>query len=390
MHNTDDKVRKIPIRVALIGVGYRGKQLMNLLQQLPAFEVIAVADPKAVAEEWPDVVCYNQQEDSYLEMLDEQRPELVFIASPWQLHVQHALQCVMRGCDVALEIKGGLHLYEYQPLITLSKQRGCRIFPLENTLFMREILSVYQMVQEGLLGEIVYMRGGYRHDLRDILLDDTGHIGNRRHTESIWRSRFYLYEQADIYPTHGLAPLCLIAGINRSDCLTSLMSRTSKAAGIKQRIQELGGDTSVAISMGDVITTQLKTAGGILISLVHDTTLPRPRSLDLEVQGTKGIWQGETHRIYLEGISPKESWEDDEPYISRYEHPYWKQWGKEAVVCDTHHQGMDYIMLKAVEADLTEGIPYPADVTDLALWTSITPWSANSIRKGKKVKCTGI
>lgn len=47
----------------------------------------------------------------------------------------------------------------------------------------------------------------------------------------------------------------------------------------------------MTVTQGDVTVTQLETASGILVSLTHDTTLPRPRSLDLEIQGTKGIWQ---------------------------------------------------------------------------------------------------
>lgn len=130
---------------------------------------------------------------------------MVFIASPWQCHIYHAMQCVERGCHVALEIKGGLYLNEYQPLITLAEQRNRRVYPLENTLFLREILAVHDMVADGVLGEVVYMRGGYRHDLRSLLLDDAGNIGNRDKTESIWRSKFYQHDNGDIYPTHGLA-----------------------------------------------------------------------------------------------------------------------------------------------------------------------------------------
>ena len=33
------------IKTAFIGVGYRGKQLLQLLQTFPVFEVVAVADP---------------------------------------------------------------------------------------------------------------------------------------------------------------------------------------------------------------------------------------------------------------------------------------------------------------------------------------------------------
>ena len=373
------------IKTAFIGLGYRGKQLLKLLQCLPAFRIVAFADPGVEDSGIPGVLCYNRSEDDYLDMLDRHAPDLVFVASPWQYHVQHALQCVERGCHVALEIKGGLYVDEYLPLMESADRHGCRVFPLENTLFMRENRAVSNIVNAGLLGEIVYMRGGYRHDLRHLLLDDAGNIGNREKTESVWRGRFYQEENGDLYPTHGLAPLCMIAGINRKDRVKCLTSFASKPAGILQRIRDLGGNTDVKIRTGDVVVTQLETEKGILITLTHDTTLPRPRSLDFEVQGTKGIWQGDRRLIYIEGSSPDETWEADAAYIDRYEHIYWHRWGKEALVADTHHQGMDYIMLKALEADLKDEIPYPATLGDLALWTSVTPRSIQSIAEGKTV-----
>lgn len=84
-------------------------------------------------------------------------------------------------------------------------------------------------------------------------------------------------------------------------------------------------------------------------------------------------------------MQPDEAWEADEPYIHRYEHSYWKRWGQEALRVDTHHHGMDYVMLKALEADLDGTEPYPVDITDLALWTSVTPWSKLSIAERRTV-----
>ena len=46
---------------------------------------------------------------------------------------------------------------------------------------------------------------------------------------------------------------------------------------------------------------------------------------------------------------------------------------------------MDYIMLKALEADLKQELAYPADLRDLALWTSVTPLSIQSIAEHKTV-----
>lgn len=52
---------------------------------------------------------------------------------------------------------------------------------------------------------------------------------------------------------------------------------------------------------------------------------------------------------------------------------------------DTHHEGMDYIMLKALEVDMKQEIPYPADIHDLALWTSVTPLSIQSVAEQRTV-----
>ena len=134
------------IKTAFIGVGYRGKQLLQLLQTFPVFEVVAVADPGIEGVDISGVTCYNDGDDDYLNMLDRHKPELVFVTSPWQFHVRHAVQCVKRQCHVALEIKGGLYLGEYQPLVELAEQGKCRVYPLENTLFRRDILAICNMV----------------------------------------------------------------------------------------------------------------------------------------------------------------------------------------------------------------------------------------------------
>lgn len=206
------------------------------------------------------------------------------------------------------------------------------------------------MVDEGALGEIIYMRGGYRHDLRKLLLDDNGVLGGRKGTESVWRSRFYSHHNADIYPTHGLGPLCMILGIGKTDHLAWLTSFATKAVGLRQHMSE---DDTTPITLGDIISTQIETQGGTLISLTHDTTLPRPRSLDFEVQGSLGIWDGVNRRIYLEEMN-SETWQDDHAILALYESREWQLWGEKALKHDSHHQGMDYIMLRCVAAELTK------------------------------------
>lgn len=367
------------IKTVLIGAGYRGQRLLRLMQGIKAYNVTAVFDPAAVFHTDGMLEVYTEGPEDYKRMIAVQHPELVVIASPWHFHVEQALYALEQGCHVAMEIKGGFCLGEYDPLIEVASRKGLRIYPLENAVFTRENMAMLQLVQAGVLGQLVALRGGYRHDLRDMLVDEQGNLGNPNKPEGIWRSRFYLTENGDLYPTHGLAPLCLAAGVGRTDRIAELTSFSSRACGLNEFVAHRGGTSPLPVSMGDIVITQMRTEAGVLITLTHDTTLPRPRSLDFELQGSKGIWRGEFRQIYVEGESPYETWEDDEKYIARYEHICWQKWGKEALIQDVHHQGMDYIMLRMLAADFRGEMTYPITAGDLALWTSVSPYSKLSI-----------
>lgn len=367
------------IKTVLIGAGYRGQRLLMLMQGIEAYNVTAVFDPAAVFHTDGMLEVYTEGPEDYKRMIAVQHPELVVIASPWHFHVEQALYALEQGCHVAMEIKGGFCLGEYDPLIEVASRKGLRIYPLENAVFTRENMAMLQLVRAGVLGQLVALRGGYRHDLRDMLVDEQGNLGNPNKPEGIWRSRFYLTENGDLYPTHGLAPLCLAAGVGRTDRIAELTSFSSRACGLNEFVAHRGGTSPLPVSMGDIVITQMRTEAGVLITLTHDTTLPRPRSLDFELQGSKGIWRGEFRQIYIEGESPYETWEDDEKYIARYEHICWQKWGKEALIQDVHHQGMDYIMLRMLAADFRGEMTYPITAGDLALWTSVSPYSKLSI-----------
>lgn len=382
------------IRTVVIGAGYRGRYLISLLQHIAVFEIVGVSDlsprlPETLAtlfteQSIPPV--YNTGADDYRRMLDEQHPDLTIVASPWHLHKAQALYALQAGSHVALEVKGALTADEYPELIRQSQQCGRQVFPLENTLFMDDILAIYNMVQAGLFGQLVFLQGGYRHDLTHILIDEEGNFGAHNGTEAEWRSHYYETENGDLYPTHGLAPLCLFLGINRTDHIKSITSfATTPGLGLRSCIARRKGINPDQINrtfeMGDVVTSILQTESGAQITLLHDTTLPRPRSLNYEVEGTGGVWNADKHSVYIEGKSPAEEWEPENGYIARYKHRYWQQWESEALRYDAHHQGMDYIMLRVLGEALLGRETYPATLIDMAIWAAVSPYSKESIRQ---------
>lgn len=155
------------IKTVLIGAGYRGMRLLRLMKQIHAFRITALFDPASVLLPEENIELVSGEADRYKEVILRHRPDLVIIASPWKWHVEQAMYALEQGCHVALEIKGGLKTDEYCPLISIAEQKGLRIYPLENTVFMRENMAMLNLVQAGVLGDLVTLCGGYRHDLRD-------------------------------------------------------------------------------------------------------------------------------------------------------------------------------------------------------------------------------
>lgn len=379
-----DRKSPTPIyRVCLVGFGYRGRYLLQLLQQLPSVQVVGIADPQATESPGGEISLYNRGDQDYRRMIEHERPDLVVIASPWQCHTEQALYCAKAGIHIALEIRGGTSWEDYTPLLEVAEVAGVRIYPLENTVFMREVMAIGQMIEQGVFGEILYLRGGYRHDLRHLLVSPSGELGGEG-AEAAWRVRYYLEQEADLYPTHGFAPLALWARLRREEEIKRLEALASSSRGLAAYLDRYAIEGQrPSILTPDIVTTQIETDRGILISLIHDTTLPRPKSLDYEVQGTKGIWNADRRALYLEGMSPEGAWQTDEPYLQHYLHPLWRAWGEEALRIDQHHQGMDYMMLRTLLEDLAHPGLYPTDLNDLALWSSITPRSAASLARGK-------
>lgn len=387
------------IRTAIIGAGYRGRYLITLLQKINLFDIIAVSDISPnlseiisqlfAGEKIPKI--YNSGTDDYRRMLNENTIDLVIIASPWHLHKEQTIEALKSGCHVAIEVKGALDIDEYPDIIHESRQNKKQVFPLENTLFRNDILAINNMIHAGIFGRLVFLQGGYRHDLTHILIDQTGNFGVQNGSESEWRSKYYETENGDLYPTHGLAPLCMFLDINHTDHIKSITSFSTKpglglhACMAKRKGLKYTDIQQHTFRMGDVVTSILQTDSGAQINLLHDTTLPRPRSLNYEVQGTNGIWNAEKNAIYIDGLSPFEEWEPEDKYIEQYKHRFWQQWESEALRYDGHHQGMDYIMLRVLGETLQGRENYPATLEDMATWAAVSPYSKISIQKGTSI-----
>jgi len=314
--------------------------------------------------------------------------DAVIISTPWRWHTPMAVDAMRAGKYTGLEVSAALTMEECWQLVDTHEESGTQLMILENVNFRRDVMAVLHMVRKGVFGELVHFRCGYQHDLREVKFNNGKQpygggveFGEKAISEARWRTQYSIDRNADVYPTHGLGPIAVMADINRGNRFLSITSKATKSIGLHNHIVAIGGpdhpNAAIQFKQGDVITSTIETVRGETIIITHDCNLPRPYSLGFRVQGAKGLWEVDGNRIYVEGRSPKHRWDDAAVWLNEYDHPLWQEYGEYAT--GAGHGGMDFFVLQAFVQSARKGIAPPLDVYDAAAWSAVTPLSGRSI-----------
>lgn len=390
------------ISIALIGVGLRGTNHLNniLLREDTKVTAICDVDPeririaldliKKAGFQKPKV--FTDGDYAYRELLELNEVSAVVISTPWLWHTKMAVDAMLAGKYVGLEVSAANTLEECWDLVNTHEHTGAHLMLLENVNYRRDVLAVLNMVRQNVFGELVHFRCGYQHDLRVVKFNDgkqpTGggvEFGAKAISEAKWRTQHALLRNADFYPTHGLGPIATMANINRGNRFVSLTSHATKAIGLNNYIvnHPKGGknhpNAKLIWKQGDVITSTIETANGETIMVTHDCNLPRPYSLNFRVQGVGGIAEFDYHtkRIHIEGKTGGHGWEEMDTWLKQYDHPLWKKYGEYAR--ESGHGGMDFFVMNAFVESVKQNSTPPIDVYDAAAWSAVTPLSELSI-----------
>ena len=377
------KNKRDSVNVAVVGVSGRGTSLLNVLLDMDDVNVIGVADlyedrmKKAAARVKEVRGKKPVATQDYRELLAMDELDAVVTPSSWTSHAQICIDAMNAGKYAGTEVGGATSLEQCWELVRTSERTGMPCMLLENCCYGRNEMLILNLIGKGMFGELVHAEGGYRHDLRDEVCNG---IENRH-----YRLKNYLNRTGDVYPTHELGPIAKYLKINRGNRMVTLSAMATKSCGQeyfaatkKPNDEFLRGKD---FALGDVVITNIKCAHGEVITLFHDTSLPRPYSRCNLLQGTKGIWSEDKAGLYFDGVSPKpHEWEPVEKYFKRYEHPLWKKFQSAGV--KGGHGGMDFLVLRGFIDAVKRGIQTPIDVYDTAAWMAITTLSEDSVNMG--------
>lgn len=373
------------VRIGFVGVGHQGSSHVQNFLRIDGVDIVAICDTNSAnLKRSLDAVTkagkplpksYGERGSRDFErMVGEENLDLVFTATPWEWHAPVMLAAMRAGKHAATEVPMAVSLDECWELVETAEKTKRHCIMMENCNYDRPEMMILNMARRGLLGELLHAECGYLHDLRRLKLSDF-YVGR-------WRVQHSIRRNGDLYPTHGIGPVAQWLDINRGNQFDYAVSMASKSRGLNAWAAEHIGPNSPearqTYALGDVVTTLIRTKAGQTIVITHDTDSPRPYSRNILLQGTKGVVRKyPEQKIYVEGRSPNDRWEDLQPYRQQYDHPLWK--GLDERAAGAGHGGMDYIEDYRLIQCLRQGTPMDSDVYDGAACTAVIMQSEQSI-----------
>jgi hypothetical protein len=375
------------VRIGYIGIGGRGLGSVLRTRLIEGVQIKALCDilpdrvargQKALSEMgMPPAKEYSGSGDIWKEMCKNEDLDLVYIATPRNLHPEMCVVSMENGKHAATEVPGIQSIDDAWELVETSEKMRKHCIMLENCTYDFFELLVLNMARQGFFGEVVHVDAGYIHDQREI---NTG-------KDKQWRLETFINRNGNIYPTHGMGPACQVLNINRGDRLDYLTSLSSDDFTMGEKIKGLAKNDDYYTKyvdkwrLGNVNTSSIRTVNGKSIMLQYNISNPRPYTRLQVVVGTNGI----TQKYPLPSrIATGDEWLSDEQMnamVEQYTPKIVRLVGEMARKVGGHG-GMDFLMEWRLIDCLRNGLPPDMDVYDAAAWSSVVPLSEWSVANG--------
>lgn len=374
------------VRVGIIGIGNRGIGAVERLNKIEGVEIKALCDLRTervnlaktkIEANGHKPELYSGSTDSWKKLAERTDLDLVYILTPWAYHTPMAVFSMNHGKHVCVEVPAAKTLEECWQLVETSERTKKHCMMVENCCYdFTELLNL-NLARQGFFGEIAHCEAAYIHNLQELVF-------SKNHFYQMWELNEMSQRKGNLYPTHGLGPVCQVLNINRGDQMNYLVSMSSNDFVLGSMAKDLAAKDDFYKPYadksfnGNMSTSTIRTKKGKTIMVQYDVSTPRPYSRIQLISGTKAVAlkypEPARYSTGHEWMSEKEVKELETKYLP----PIVKKMGEIAKNVGGHG-GMDFLMDWRTIDCLRNGLPLDQDVYDAALWSSVGPLSAWSV-----------
>lgn len=374
------------VRVGFIGLGSRGPGHVMNMSLLEGVEIKALCDivPEDVEKVRKRIefagfnpAIYTGDKDAWKKLCERPDIDLVYICTPWNMHAPMAVYAMEHGKHAAIEVPAANTLEECWQLVETSEKTKKHCMMMENCCYDFFELLTLNMTRQGFFGDLVHGEGAYIHNLLE------GNF-NKKGYWNMWRLRENASRRGNLYPTHGLGPICQVMDINRGDKMDFLVSVMGNDFLMNNTAKKLAATDDFYKQFvdnpyrGDMTTTTIRTSKGRTIMMQHDVTSPNVYSRIHKISGTiaAALKYPEPPKISIgdKWVTPEEFNAIEEKYTPAIV----KKVGEVAKQVGGHG-GMDFLEDWRLIDCLRNGLPLDQDCYDAALWSAVAPLSEKSV-----------
>ncbi len=395
------------VKVGFIGLGMRGPGAVYRLSAIPGVRVTALCDLFEARVAGPTKWLtdrgfsapkgYYGKDDAWKRLVEDPEVNLVYVASPWQMHVEMVLYAMECGKHVACEVPMVFTVEDSWKIVNKAEEKRVHCMLLENCCYGESEMLALNLVRNNILGTLVHGEGAYIHDLRGWNFREGSY-------EGFWRLKWNALHTGNPYATHGLGPICQYMNVGRGDQMRVLSAMNSAEFGMTEYAQhhkaelervaansngnKYGMSDKDALkgpwAKGDMSTAIIKTELGRTIMVQHDVTSPRPYTRLNLISGTKGVLKDYPLQIALdpEYTAPHLGWANAtqmNEIFAKYRHPLWRDSGEIAKKMGGHG-GMDFLMDLRLCYCLQNGLPLDINVYESCQWSMLAELTEISAR----------
>jgi predicted dehydrogenase len=146
----------------IIGLGKIAQKFADDLAHVPNAKLHAVASRGlSKAQEFADHYNTPHAYGSYEEILDCQDLDIVYIATPHNLHYQNTMMCLNAGVAVLNEKPFAVNLRQAQEMVMTARQKGVFLMEALWTRYHPSVAKVLEIVNAGTIGQLVHIQADF-------------------------------------------------------------------------------------------------------------------------------------------------------------------------------------------------------------------------------------
>ena len=153
------------LNIAIVGMGF-GAEFIPIYQRHPNTNIYAICQRnKAHLDEVGDKFGIAARYTDFAELIADPNVDAVHINSPIDEHAWMSIDALKAGKHVACTVPMARTIEECRLVVEAQKQSGKKYCMMETTVFTREYLFVKELVAQGELGRIQFIRAAHHQEM---------------------------------------------------------------------------------------------------------------------------------------------------------------------------------------------------------------------------------